>query len=356
MILNNKLTLRYCVLLILLLLIAIFSKEIIYENLDVSNNNTLQDYLDGYKGAVDTKHYSTDYSPDKDVIESQETDGYICMARYNILLEAYIQSLNNLNSLNKNPNMGNALFPLTEHAQSIEGVSTEDAEKSANCPKTYSVSDANFFKNVAYDEHYINWLNINILRHFGNHSCNFSCSKFLQKNLHDSNSFDIHNDVSPSLVSLHHLGFYDSSSLNLPASAKEGEGDFEVHTLANSSLKEFYIQTVERLYKEYQAPRRKYFGVGLVNDVYKVWLTRDNGVLGLNKLIQGCAILDGGTDSEIQDVSAMINPNVKDLIFTPSSMADELRSINYIKPDYFVNILKLLPRSENEISVFGFFV
>jgi len=354
MILNNKLTIRYCLILLFLLIIAILSKEIIYENYDVSNNSRLQSYLDGYKGAVDVSHNDYDYLTDGGTVESHETDGYICMARYNILLEAYKDSLNNVNSLRNNPNMDNSLFPLTEHVQNIEGVTSEDARKSANCPKTYSISDSHFFKNVAYDEHYMNWLNINVLRHFGNVSCNTTCSKFLQKNLNNDDSFDITNSISPSVVSLHHLGFYDSSSLNLPASAQEGEGDFEVHTLENTTLKQFYIHKVKTLYEEYQAPRRKYFGVGKVGDYNKVWLARENGVLGLNKLIQGCAILDGGSNAPT--VSILTNPDVQDLTFTPLDMTNELNSINYIDPQYINNILQLLPTSENVISVFGFFV
>ena len=357
MILNNKLTIRYCLILLLLLIIAVFSKEIIYENLDISNNSRLQSYLDGYKGAVDLTHYDYDYLTAGGTVESHETDGYICMARYNILLEAYKDSLNNLNSLMKNPNMPNSLFPVTHHPQNVKGVSTEDARKSANCPNTYSVSDAHFFKNVAYDEHYINWLNINVLRHFGNVSCNTTCSKFLQKNLNNDDSFDISNNISPSLVSLHFLGYYDSSSLNLPTECDEENNpceDFELHSLANTTLKQFYIDTVKRLYQEYQAPRKIYFGVGLVNNIYIVWLAKHDGVKGLNRLIQGCAIPDGGSTAPM--VSILQNSNVEDLSFTPSDMANELKSINYIDPQYINSILGLLPTSENVISVFGFFV
>ena len=153
MILNNKLTITYCFILLFLIIIAIFSKEIIYENLDESNNSRLQEYIDGYKGAVDVTHYDTDYLTDGGAVESHETDAYICMARYNILLEAYKDSLNNITSLRYNPNMDNSLFPLSEHLQNVAGVKTEDARKSANCPKTYSISDGQFFRHVAYDEH-----------------------------------------------------------------------------------------------------------------------------------------------------------------------------------------------------------
>lgn len=324
MILNNKLSIIYCLILLFLLILSILSKEIIYENLD-----------------------------DSDKEPSHETDAYRCMKRYNRLLEAYKDSLNNVSSLRENPNMDNSLFPLTEHAQNVAGVSTQDARKSANCPNTYSISDAHFFKNVSYDEHYINWLNISVLRHFGNISCNTTCSNFLKRNLNNDDSFDINNGISPSLVSLHHLGFYDSSSLNLPTVTTD-DGDFEVYSLENSSLKEFYIETVRRLYQEYQAPRRIYFGVGLVNDVYIVWLALENGILGLNKLIQGCAILNGGSTAPM--ASILTNTNVVDLIYTPPDSTDNVNSINYIDPNYIHSLFQLLPTSDNVISVFGFFV
>ena len=356
MILNNKLTIRYCLILLFLLIIAILSKQIIYENYDVSNNSRLQSYLDGYKGAVDVTHYDHDYLTDGGKVESHETDGYICMARYNILLEAYKDSLNNVNSLLKNPNMPNSLFPLEAHIQNVEGVTTADAQLSAKCPKTYSVSDSNFYRNVAFDEHYINWLNINILRHFGNRSCNITCSKFLQKNLHDD-SFELSNDISPSLVSLVHYGYYDSSSLNLPEKCDENNPceDFEVFYLTNGlTLEAFYKKKVEELYKENVAPRRKYFGVGKVGDIDTVWLVKADGVKGLNKLIQGCAILDGGSDAP--EAKILTNSNVADLKYTPADMITELKSINYIDPIYISRILTFKPTSENVISVFGFFV
>ena len=46
----------------------------------------------------------------------------------------------------------------------IDIINTIDLRKSEECKRSYSYTDQYYFVNTAYEQHYLNWLNITILR------------------------------------------------------------------------------------------------------------------------------------------------------------------------------------------------
>jgi hypothetical protein len=347
MILNKKFSITLCILLLLIIVVSIFTKEIIFESFQ---NDDQVDYT---VSDVDINAFKT-YEDNSNNISGLSTNGVKCLARYNILLDNYKKSLNNVNNLMKKSNMPNSLY--IDDNDPVSGINSTDLEKSKSCDRSYSVSDSYFFKNVAYDELYLNWLNINILRHFGANSCNNLCSNFLGVNFQEDESMDIVDDKSPTLVSLHHMGFYNSNDLNLP---NNGDNDDFKRLSMDGGFKKFYRALIEDLYYANNYPSKRYFGVINQNNTHIAYLAKQTGELGLNKLIQGCAIANGGTNSPEATVIRNYNIIDQNNLFpngVPTDTPNVAKSVNYIDGSYFDTIVTYLPTEENVISVFGFFV
>ena len=338
MILNTKFSLILCVLL-LLILVSVFSKEIIYET--YNTGKTTPNVID-----INTIKIQ-DLIPDIDTLDQPTIDGMKCLARYNVLLNNYTISLNNINKLMKNPNMVNSLFS----NPSPQGINEEELLNSQKCKPLYSISDSNFYKNVLYDEFYLNWLNINILRHFGNKTGNHICSSFLGVNLKDNESMSIENNISPSLVSLHSIGLYNSSELDLPPN---DDNYFRVIPISKS-FKDFYKTLVKEYYDQNTTPTKRYFGIIYKEGNHVAYVAKQSGEIGLSKLVHGCAVSDRGIN--IPEAKIENNTNIINLKNVPNNASNLVKSVNFISSDYFDGITDITRFVlKDVIRVYGFFV
>ena len=338
MILNTKFSLILCVILLSLILVSVFSKEIIYETYNIDRIAPRDINIADIK----IKNLLTDINN----LDQPTIDGMKCLARYNVLVNNYTKSLNNINKLMKKPNMVNSHFDKDPPI----GITKNDLINSQKCKPLYLESDSNFYKNVLYDEHYINWVNINILRHFGNNTGNHICSKFLGVNLQDNESMSIENNISPSLVSLHPIGLYNSNELDLPESDDEY---FEVIPIT-ISFKHFYTTLVKKLSAKNTPPAKRYFGIIYKDGNHVAYLAKQIGERGLIKLVQGCALGNKGPDIPVATITH--NNNIKNLTVPPNA-PDLVQSVDFISSDYFDKITDISRFSiEGAILVYGFFV
>ena len=344
MILNKKFSLMVCVILLLLILVSVFTKKILYETFDGSGNS---DYEFSAVDVSDFNQFIQDSQENTEQIDQTTIDGMRCLGRYNKLIDNYKKSLNSHNDLMRNANMPNAHY--LDNPPS--GISASDLENSRSCAPLYSVSDSHFYKTVAYDELYLNWLNISILRHFGNATCNHSCSNFLGINLHENESMGLENNIAPSLVSLHPIGLYNSGELNLPDSDND---DFRLISISNGTFRTFYRTLVKELYDENNTPAKRYFGIIYKDGTHIAYLAKQTGEIGLNKLVQACAVGNVGITPPTATLEK--NSNVINLNNVPSNAPDMAKSVYYIPNSFFDQITANLPTEENVILVFGFFV
>lgn len=323
MILTKGNTIILCLFLLLLILTSVFCKEVLYY--------TKEEFCEG---GVDGSDCTTDPVEVK-AVSARTYDVYTCIHRYNRLLEAYVSSLNAVSDVRKNLNM--------EHAFADGSM----------CPKSYSASDEVYFTNIAFDEHYLNWLNINILRSFGARTCN-DCSMVLGGNLNNDKSMDkVDKDgvvKSPRLWSLHYIGLYDTtnSTIDFP-----GQSDDNFHVEPITNIKKFYINLEEKKHLQYGSPVKIYFGIKKFGNVYMAYTPKLTGLAGLNKLVQGCAIsgTNGVTATLLENHSAHMTTEGP-----PAGTANEDRGAKYIDPSFFDIITGDDYRgSATEISVFGFF-
>ena len=343
MVLNKKFSLMVCVLLLLLILVSVFTKKILYETFDGTDET---DYEFSEVDVSEFNQFIQDSQNNTEQINQTTLDGIKCLGRYNKLLDNYKKSLNSHNDLMRNANMPNA-----HYLDNVPGIGTSDLENSRSCEPLYSVSDSHFYKNVAYDELYLNWLNISILRHFGNATCNHSCSNFLGKNLHENESMGLENSIAPSLVSLHPIGLYNSEELNLPDNNND---DFRLISISDGTFRTFYRTLVKELYDENNAPAKRYFGIIYKDGTHIAYLAKQPGEIGLNKLVQGCAVGNMGITPPTATLDQ--NTNVIDLNNVPSNTPDMAKFVYYIRKSFFDQIIANLPTEENVILVFGFFV
>lgn len=335
MILNKRNTILLCLFLLILIVISVFSKEVLYETMDIANAISSLETASDYKGDTEGEQVS-----------SVTRDVYLCIGRYNILLEAYKDSLNTINELRENPNMDNAFYVMPN--SKIDIINTIDLRKSEECKRSYSYTDQYYFVNTAYEQHYLNWLNITILRNYGSRGCNV-CSSLLAANLNNDESMGLKDGKAPRLWSLHHIGFYTATETDL-----SDNSIFDEYVLPDKNgIKKFYVDLERKTYGKNGQPVKIYFGVTKVANSYKAYVPKEYGMIGLNKLTQGCAI--SGTNN----IKATIlqAPNVYAAKGSPpEGLSDEMKKVSYIDTEYFNKITQGIYAGDNEkLSVFGFF-
>ena len=347
MLLNKRNTISLCLLLLILLVISVISKEVIYETVVDGSCNNDDGSASGYCETQGTE------------VSSITANVYTCIERYNTLLQAYVDSLNDVTEKRENANMDNAFYQMNDDR--LDAIDTADVTIAQACPVDYSIPDQYHFVNVAYDQHYLNWLNINILRSFGSRGCNV-CSPLLGGNLNNDESMDLIDGKAPRLWSLHHIGFYDASQTDLLNTAI-----FDEYDIPNcNGIKQFYTDLERDTYSQTGYPVKIYFGVKKVGNAYKAYVAKDRGLVGLNKLTQGCAIPyirpnqtiiseNGGTINVT--ASTLQAPNVyMTQEAAPGNIEDQFMKADYIDPNYFTTITSCdYAGNEETLSVFGFF-